>query len=120
MLCDHSQLWGNLVASKTAHKNLSPIRVETLYIHEAHYSAEDCLSMPTNSWSSHLSAPKHNGHPLTVLPGRPSHLLPPPTMASVLAFWGGLRRNWAIANPPAAAKEPDALKIGILGAANIA
>lgn len=41
-------------------------------------------------------------------------------MASVLAFWGGLRRNWAIANPPAAAKEPDALKIGILGAANIA
>ncbi|KAK2598623.1 hypothetical protein N8I77_012019 [Diaporthe amygdali] len=36
------------------------------------------------------------------------------------SFLGALRRNWLIFRPPVAAKQDDALKFGILGAANIA
>lgn len=36
------------------------------------------------------------------------------------SFLGAIRRNWLQANPPVAAKQEDALKIGILGAAMIA
>jgi hypothetical protein len=38
-------------------------------------------------------------------------------MASILGF---ARRAWTIHNPPEAAKAPDALKIGLLGASWIA
>lgn len=38
-------------------------------------------------------------------------------MATIL---GALRRNWLIFRPPVAPKQDDAIKFGILGAANIA
>lgn len=44
-----------------------------------------------------------------------------PAMASfVTTFMSGPRRNWLLINPPVVAKQDDALKFGILGAATIA
>ncbi|ETS85562.1 hypothetical protein PFICI_03587 [Pestalotiopsis fici W106-1] len=40
--------------------------------------------------------------------------------STVSAFLSGLHRNWTMLNPPAPPKEQNALKFGILGAANIA
>lgn len=40
--------------------------------------------------------------------------------STVSAFLSGVHRNWTMFNPPAHPKEQNALKFGILGAANIA
>lgn len=40
--------------------------------------------------------------------------------STVTAFLSGLHRNWQLFSPPAATKQENALKFGILGAAKIA
>lgn len=41
-------------------------------------------------------------------------------LVEMASFLGALRRNWLIFRPPVAPKQDDAIKFGILGAANIA
>lgn len=61
---------------------------------------------------------RDNPSTLTFILFRRHHFHYQPNIA-MAAFIGGLRRAWLIVSPPTPAKHEDALKFGILGAANI-